>query len=291
MEQNVSAFDRLFFAFILAIAVFVLLIFGISFSFPDMKGNASKSIEVTLVQHQSAEADEDADFLADANQQGSGSADEAQELSTTEESEFEDSRIHKVDRFKPVVSIQFQPKEDEEVLDSMLDNEFKVNNVQADSSSKQGSQEAVTEIQISEITDIATLKAMLDNRRQEYAKRPRVRTLTALSTKRAVDASYVYQWLKKVERIGNNNYPQLAKDRKIFGDVRVVVSITADGKVKKSEIVSSSGYKILDDAAKQIIALSSPFDPFPSELRKDTDVVEIIRTWRFEPGDKLTSSN
>ena len=70
----------------------------------------------------------------------------------------------------------------------------------------------------------------------------------------------------------------------------MVVSILPSGQLKSAEIVSSSGHSVLDDAARQIISISSPFAPFPPELAQDTDIIEIIRTWRFEPGDQLTSS-
>jgi protein TonB len=35
--------------------------------------------------------------------------------------------------------------------------------------------------------------------------------------------------------------------------------------------------------------LASPYEPFPPELSKQADIVEIIRTWRFHEGDALRS--
>ena len=129
--------------------------------------------------------------------------------------------------------------------------------------------------------DIATLKAMLSDKRQQYASRPRIRTLTAVSARSAVEAGYILDWLSKVERIGNLNYPVSARQNRLTGEVRLLVSLAPTGAVKRVEIMESSGFGILDDAAKRIALLASPFEPFPPEMRQTFDEVEIIRTWRF----------
>jgi protein TonB len=61
-----------------------------------------------------------------------------------------------------------------------------------------------------------------------------------------------------------------------------LVSIKPDGSLKSVEILKSSGYKTLDDAAIRIVRLAAPFQPFSVEMRKNTDILEIIRTWKFE---------
>ncbi len=46
---------------------------------------------------------------------------------------------------------------------------------------------------------------------------------------------------------------------------------------------------MLDQAAMRIVRLAAPFAPFSGELAQNFDQVEIIRTWRFERGDRLSS--
>jgi len=48
--------------------------------------------------------------------------------------------------------------------------------------------------------------------------------------------------------------------------------------------VRSSGKKLLDDAASRIVELAAPFQPFPPEIRKETDLLHITRTWQFNAG-------
>ena len=86
--------------------------------------------------------------------------------------------------------------------------------------------------------------------------------------------------------MGNVNYP---KDLNVYGSLRLLVAINADGTVNRVKVLKSSGYKALDDAALRIVRQAAPFQRFPQEIRSDTDILEIIRTWKFEKGDYLSS--
>ncbi|MFK0571490.1 energy transducer TonB, partial [Endozoicomonas sp.] len=101
-------------------------------------------------------------------------------------------------------------------------------------------------------------------------------------------AFYKESWRRKVEKVGNINYPEKARRDQLYGELRLMVAIKRDGTLSSVEIMASSGYKVLDDAAIRIVKLASPFAPFDDTL-KSYDIVEIIRTWRFEPGDRLFS--
>ena len=113
--------------------------------------------------------------------------------------------------------------------------------------------------------------------------------LTAASTQRSEDALYLDGWRRRIEAIGNLNYPDAAKRQKLYGSLRLLVSILPNGSIQKTEILQSSGHVILDQAALDIVMLASPYEPFPPELSKQADVVEIIRTWRFHEGNALRS--
>ena len=138
-------------------------------------------------------------------------------------------------------------------------------------------------------TEIASLQAKLDRQRQEYAKRPRVRTLTSVSTKASFDAKYLHDWSSRIEQVGNKNYPREALNRRITGNLRLSVMINPDGTIYEIKVLQSSGQRILDDAARQIVRLAAPFASFPPEIRKHADRLQIIRTWRFEITGKDSS--
>src|SRR5690606_36330222 len=79
--------------------------------------------------------------------------------------------------------------------------------------------------------EIASLQAKLDKQGPEYARRPRIRTLTSVSTKASFDAKYLNDWSEKIVRIGSRNYPKEALSRRITGNLRLSVVINPDGTI------------------------------------------------------------
>ena len=94
-----------------------------------------------------------------------------------------------------------------------------------------------------------------------------------------------------MERIGNLNYPDEAKRRKLYGNLVLAVTLRPDGTVEDLRLLRSSGHKLLDDAAKRIVSLAAPYAPFPREIREETDLLEITRTWQFLNSNRLFSEN
>lgn len=136
--------------------------------------------------------------------------------------------------------------------------------------------------------EIDRLEAQIAKQQDEYQKRPKRRFIGA-RTKEASDAMYLEAWRQKVERIGNLNYPAVAKDQKIYGQLRMTVSIKADGSIENIVIDKSSGSKILDEAAKNIVNLAAPYAKFSEEMKKNTDILGITRTWTFTQEDALAT--
>jgi protein TonB len=134
--------------------------------------------------------------------------------------------------------------------------------------------------------DIARLEAQISRDWDNYQKRPR-RKFVGARTQEFRFARYVEDWRLKVERIGELNYPQAARDQRLYGSLVVTVSIKADGALEKVEINRPSGHKLLDEAAVRIVKLSAPFAPFPADISKDTDILSITRTWTFTRADRL----
>jgi len=133
---------------------------------------------------------------------------------------------------------------------------------------------------IKDTFDIATLTAKIDRQLIERAKRPRQKWISA-KTKQFDYAAYMDSWRQKVERIGNLNYPQKAIEQHLSGSVRLDVALNQDGSINKITIIASSGEKILEDSAIRIVRLAAPYSPFPQHIKDDTDILHIIRTWKF----------
>ncbi len=131
------------------------------------------------------------------------------------------------------------------------------------------------------------LEAEIAKEQDAYAKKPHRKFLGA-RTQEYRFATYIEAWRQKVEKIGNLNYPEAAKEQKLYGNLQMVVAIKADGSIDYIEIRRSSGHKILDDAARRIVEMAAPYAEFSADMRRDTDIIEIVRTWTFTREDTLS---
>ena len=109
----------------------------------------------------------------------------------------------------------------------------------------------------------------------------RVFRLNEDAPKRADFAYYLRSWQRKVERIGQLNYPRQARAEGITGSLRLRVAIAADGALQDVRVLETSGHELLDEAALRIVRLAAPYAPFSPAMRETTDTLEIERTWRF----------
>ena len=129
------------------------------------------------------------------------------------------------------------------------------------------------------------LQAQIDKQIDDYQKRPRKKFIGANAAEYRF-AQYEEDWRAKVERWGTVNYPAEARG-KLYGNLRLTVTIRPDGSVEAVELDRSSGLKVLDAAAFKIVKLAGPFAAFPASIRRDTDLLVITRTWFFGQGDKI----
>jgi len=132
------------------------------------------------------------------------------------------------------------------------------------------------------------MEARIAKDMEVYQQRPKRRFVGARAEEYRF-ARYVEDWRSKIERVGNLNYPEAARQLKLYGSLLLTVSIRSDGSVENVEINRSSGAKVLDAAAVKIVEMSAPFAPFPPDIKRDTDVLHITRTWMFTKGDELRS--
>jgi protein TonB len=156
-----------------------------------------------------------------------------------------------------------------------------------------GNQESPSkELKLHDLTAAALemdrLEALIAKQTDDYQKRPK-RKFIGARTKEYRYALYVDAWRQKVEKVGNLNYPEAAKDLKLYGQLQLTVSIKADGSIENIELNRSSGHKVLDEAAKHIVELAAPYAKFPDDVRKEIDILSITRTWTFTKEDNLAT--
>lgn len=274
-----GAGDRMSFAVFLAGAVHALVLFGIGFVAPLIQPpKLPVTLDVVLAQQYSDTAPDKPDFLAQANQQGGGDKARATPLRTPEQAEMPAPQVQEV--MQPAQGGQPQTARDE--LQVSQRGERAVPQQTAQTERQAAETPAQTDSLATRALQIASLSAELAAQREMEARSPRTR-LVSPSTAETRDAAYLNAWRRKVERIGNLNYPDEAKRQKLFGELVLRVDVRADGTINEIRVLQSSGQKLLDDAAVRIVRLAAPFAPFPAEMRKETDVLQIVRLWRFEP--------
>jgi len=286
---SVSHNDRLGLTIFFAVVIHSLIILGISFTAPDKTKPPEKlpGLEVTMVQSKTDKEIEDADFLAQANQEGGGDSDHAQRPTTPVDPVVPTNEPGDVSNFVPETVI---PSSSDPQGLQIITSQMSKDKVRSDQSDPNiPTNDNVTSVQLlSHSKEIAKLSAEIDMSRKAYAKRPRKAFFSA-RTKQYAFANYEEAWRKKIERIGTLNFPDEARRNKLSGDVRMAVTIYKDGSVKNVKITKYSGHKILDDAAVRIVKMAAPFAAFPREIRQKYDEVVIIRTWQFLPGSRLTT--
>lgn len=259
-----------------------VLLFGIGVSLPDPNRLAKslKPLEVTLVNSRTRTPPPKADALAQANLDGGGNTREDKYASTPLPTLTDGQKFSPQQSAKRVQQLEQEAKR---LLTQIKSTHSVVKKHKA--KQKQVATDSGEDL-VQRSLEIARLEARIDKDFSNLQKMPR-RTHIGARTKEYRFAQYVEDWRIKVERWGNMNYPEEARRRHIYGSLVLTVSIRADGSVENVEINRSSGHRILDAAALRIVRLASPFAPLPPDIRKDTDILSITRTWVFTPTDRL----
>jgi protein TonB len=266
---------------ILLHAIVLSLKFG--FLDPGRSRAALQVLDVVLVNSKSPTRPAQPDVLAQANLDGGGNVDEDRRAKTPLPVSREVEHGDDIKRARKRVQ-ELEAKQRELVTQT----QSQVNVTQATPHPEATPEPQVTpsgaDLMNSALA-LARLEAQIARKIDEYNKRPRKQFVGARAAESRF-AQYVEAWRQKIERIGTLNYPESARGR-IYGSLRVTVSIKSDGSIDDVQIDRPSEYKVLNDAALRIVRLASPFAPFPSDIRKDTDILVITRTWTFAPGDRL----
>jgi protein TonB len=271
----------------LALAVHGVLLFGVGFA-PEEPRAAPNSLDVTLAMHRADDAPEEADFIAQANQVGSGTEEDKSELTTTEEAPFSDPDSRQVQLQEPTAR-QPTPVTRQKIIVTRARSERDQASEQQDRNQDDPRRKADRDNMDELSREIASLQARLDKQKQAYAKRPRVRRLTSVSAKAHYEAAYIEAFRRKVEATGTRHFPRRALDSNTFGGVRLMVALRRDGGIEEVKVLQSSGHDFLDQAAVQSVRLAAPFEPFTQDMRERMDVLEIIRTWKFDANRRVSS--
>ncbi|MFK7731341.1 MAG: energy transducer TonB [Pseudomonadales bacterium] len=271
--------DRLGTALSFAVAAHAAILLGITFT-AEINNIRTQQLEITLAQFRE-ESNDEADYLADQNQQASGTELEKALLSSPELSEFQDVEVNQVSKMAMQQRMEESKANDANTVHTLNEAKAKVQiSDRSEEKQKVETQDMLSEDEL--MGEIASLAAKLDQYKEEAAKRPRVRRITSVSTKRAMDALYLLKWEREIERTGNQYYPEEARTRELYGDLSLMVTVLPNGAVSNIQLLQSSGHKVLDDAAINIVEKSAPFEPFSSEMSREIDKLEIVRTWHFQ---------
>ena len=287
MPRDASKPDVLTIALFAAAAAHAFVLLGVSFTPFLAEMRTPPALEVVLVQER-VDADDpvEADYLAQASQDGGGQSDE----NTRPSAPFASTQDLDTDGVAPNPVLASSPEStsasSEEVITSVYA-EQAVDSAETEEEEEERELPPDT-VLVEQNLDIARLQAEIDRQQEKFAKRPKIKTVNA-RTRESSAADYMYRWVEKVERVGNLNYPDEARRRKLAGALVLIVGIHKSGEIESITVDESSGHRLLDDAAKRIVQLSGPFDPMSGELATETDILYIVRTWEFRSGDEIVS--
>ena len=276
--------DRFTVALMLAMGLHALAVLGISFKIEiNPVQLAAKTLDVVLVNWQSAEAPEEADYLAQASQRGGGESTEtsrpSQNMSSAISSQGEGDMPEQADAQIP--------NDDLESLRELTSANERARPVQQITHTDQPDEKLPTAAQLMEqSTQMASLRPNMHRENVWQSRLPRRRFISA-NTREYEFASYMQAWVAKVERIGNLNYPMELLRRKLVGDLLMTVGINQNGSVESIDIRRSSGFPALDESAMRIVRLAAPYSPLPQNISSRVDVLHITRTWKFSSGYRL----
>jgi protein TonB len=275
-QAGVGANDRLSFTVFIAIALHALVVLT-DFLEEDPR-EVPFTMEITLSQFDDEKKPEKADFLAETNQQGSGTLDKKARVT----SPVQANQQHLLEQHasSPAPQSKVTEKNPKPVVSSINSERLRPSLFDRVIEAAKPDQVQPRRSILERSLEIAELEADLDKQRQNYAKRPRVTRLTAASTMKAVDSQYVAHVVSKIEKTGNLNFPEEA-GKKLYGKPRVSISIYSDGSIKDVSVLQSSGNLVLDSETVNIVHRAAPFAPFPKNVRKERDVLELIRTFSY----------
>ncbi len=299
---NVSPADRLGLTVFFALIAHAIIILGVGFEPDDTPRINRNTMEIILVPSRSENAPEEADYLAQASQEGGGESELKERPVTPLAAPFVSKRAA-VPAIASPTEPTTPPAAETPPRKELLTRRVEKNKPRPEPAKRQepknttrpklertpqpqATDTVTAAALISRSLEIASLNAEINRKLKAYAERPRHKFINA-RTREYKYAAYMEAWRAKVERVGNLNYPDEARRRRLSGGLLLDVSLRPDGSVKEIVLRRSSGHKVLDDAAVRIVKLAAPYAPFPKSIREETDILHLERTWQFLSSHEL----
>ena len=271
--------DRVFIvAIILAILLHTLVLL-IHFAMPAPSEQSTKEIAISI--RPAEDAVKHADFLAQADQQGSGTFREAHRMSSnsptpmTTDASTGEAQLETLEKVQQQRELKFEEK----VLMTVLSWQKQAEEIQR----KKALEQLESQFQ-AKAAMVASLEAQYLQRQQDFSRQQKIKTVDGIQAKKDASAAYLDKFREKVELYGNRYYPEEAKQQQLKGEVRLMVILNAQGGIRAIRLLESSGHSVLDEAAKASVRRGAPFGRFDSNM-KDISELRIIRTWRFDPAE------
>lgn len=237
--------------------------------------------EIAIAVRPSSEPVKDADFLAQDDQQGHGTFREAHRMTSDAPSPAQASQtageadMETLERLQQKSQLKFEEK----VLMTVLSWQK-----QAEQNERKKAMDELQSQFQAKAAMVASLEAQYMQRQQNFSRKQRIKTVDGIQAKRDATAAYLDQFRQKVELYGNRYYPEQAKTHNLFGEVRLMVILNAQGGIRAIRLLESSGHTVLDEAAKASVRRGAPFGRFDKNM-KDISELRIIRTWRFDAAE------
>ncbi|WP_301100968.1 energy transducer TonB [Propionivibrio sp.] len=261
-------------------------VFSLHFTFPDAsRAFQEKALDIILVNSKSARKPTNAQALAQANLDGGGNTEHNRRAGTPlPPSDRQQSGNELEQAEKRVQALEAQQQR--------LLTQARGNGVVTPKNDKEAPPEPTPGLSGRDLArnalEMVRLEGEIARDIDEYNKRPRKKFI-GTRTDEYRFAQYIEDWRFKVERVGTLNYPEEAKG-KLYGSLILSVTIKSDGTVANVEINRSSGYRILDDAARRIVSMAGPYAVFPPDIQRDTDILVITRSWNFTSRNNLETN-
>jgi protein TonB len=278
LRSFIHQHEHLSMALIAAVTAHLLVVATVSFDVADLTTQqAQRTLDITLIHDRNLEKDEQAKLLAQANNKGGSDVkgdDQLQEIEPTAASS--------------------SPQQHEETKQQAADNTVVLQQQESTDSLRIASNlaqfESIPSTPLPQMISmaqqqIAQLTEQIGQKDRSLSQHQRRKVISA-STKEHRFAQYLSSWRKKIERVGNLNYPDQARRDKLYGTVLLHVAVRANGSLEMIKVLRSSGKKILDDAAVRSVKLAAPYAAFPAEIRADIDILDITRTFQFRRGSQ-----
>jgi protein TonB len=272
----VTTTDRLALTLFFAAVMHAMIILGITFGTHDDKPpeNTLPTLDITVANRRTPPPEE-AEYLAQTSQEGGGNIAE---------------KVRPQQALPEMAPAQTRPQQPVPTPTQVVTAEHSDTRITQDETvvpETEPEELSASEL-IERSLEMVNLSEQISESMQAYARRPRQIYVSA-RTREFKYANYMTEWVRKVERVGNLNYPDVARREGLSGKLLLDVALNPDGTVRNISVLRPSGHAAIDEAAIRIVNLAAPFPPFPADIRNEADVLHITRTWEFSTTNRLQS--